>query len=342
MPGEAQQKMEVEALSLELGTVSLIQAVKIPAKHQKLVRIQVTKNSFEQQQLIFEPLLTSFEENCLLAPEALVSLDPANRFNLILENHGCKPVYSESGQEVGQVGRVVVCSGQDNSDNDDNDDNVSLPSVHFLTTEQLADHEDSNVSVDIVNEQEKERISRLFKALNIDESNLMVDETALLRELVEEYSDIFALDSTELGTTELVTHSIDTGNSHPIRQPLRRIPFALQRTMEEMVKKMLAQGVIQNSNSPWASPVVLIEKKDGSHCFCVDYRRLNGLTKMDVFPLPHVDDTLDMLSQTQYFSTLHLAAGYWQVRMDRDSQEKTKGLTLRYILYSDLRPRSKC
>ena len=65
-----------------------------------------------------------------------------------------------------------------------------------------------------------------------------------------------------------------------------------------MVQKMMAQGVIQNSNSPLASPVVLIKKKDGSHRFCVDYRRLNAITKMDVFPLPRVDDTLDMLSQT--------------------------------------------
>ena len=183
-----------------------------------------------------------------MAPEALVSLDPANRFNLILENHGCEPVYLESGQELGQVGRVVVCSGQHNNDND----NVSLPPVHFLTTERLADHEDSNASVDIVNEQEKGRISRLFEALNIDESNLMADEAALLRELVREYSDIFVLDSMEFETTELVTHSIDTGDSHPIRQPLRRIPFALQRTMG-MIQKMMAQGVIQGSNSPWAS-----------------------------------------------------------------------------------------
>ena len=65
----------------------------------------------------------------------------------------------------------------------------------------------------------------------------MANETALLRELVGEYSDIFALDSTELRTTELVIHSIDTGESHPICQPLRRIPFALQCTMEEMVQK---------------------------------------------------------------------------------------------------------
>ena len=136
----------------------------------------------------------------------------------------------------------------------------------------------------------------------------MADETALSRELVGEYSNTFALDSMELGTTELVTHSIDTGDSHPVHQPLKRIAFALQHIMEEMVQKMLAQGVIQNSNSPWPSPVVLIKKKDGYHRFCVDYRWLKGLTKMDVFPLPRVDGTLDMLSQTQYFSTLDFAS----------------------------------
>ena len=86
---------------------------------------------------------------------------------------------------------------------------------------------------------------------------------------------------------------------------------------------MMAQGMIQNSNSPWASPVVLIKKKDGNHRFCVDYRRLNAINKMDAFPLPRVDDTLDMLSQTRYFSMLDLAARYWQVKMDMDSQEKT-------------------
>ena len=190
--------------------------------------------------------------------KALVSLDRTNKFNLILENHGCEPVYLELGQELGHVGNVVVCSEQDDNKNENN---ILLPSVNLLTTEHLADQEDSNVSSDTVNEQEKSRISELFETLKIDESNLMADEVALLRELVIEYSDIFALDSMELGTTDLVTHSIDTGDSRPIHQPLRRIPFALQRTVEEMVQKMMAQGVIQNSNSPWASPVVLISKK---------------------------------------------------------------------------------
>lgn len=79
---------------------------------------------------------------------------------------------------------------------------------------------------------------------------------------------------------------------------------------------------MEPSHSPWSSPVVLVEK-DGSKRFCVDYRRLNSVTKMDVFLLPRIDNTLDFLGQSQYFTTLDLAAGYWQVRMQPDSQEKT-------------------
>ena len=81
--------------------------------------------------------------------------------------------------------------------------------------------------------------------------------------------------------------------------------------------------MIKDSNSLWASPVVLVAKKDGSTRFCVDYRCLNSITKLDTFPLPHVDDSLDLLAKTAYFSTLNLASGYWQVGMDPDSQPKT-------------------
>ena len=101
------------------------------------------------------------------------------------------------------------------------------------------------------------------------------------------------------------------------------MPFALREEVEQMVADMLAQGVIVPSASPWASPVVLVRKRDGGVRFCVDYRRLNRVTKLDEFPLPRIDDTLDLLAGARFFTTLDLASGYWQVPMEASSQEKT-------------------
>ena len=80
--------------------------------------------------------------------------------------------------------------------------------------------------------------------------------------------------------------------------------------MDDLVQEMLNQGVIQPSQSPWASLIVLVKKRDGDTRFCVDYRKLNNCTRKDVFPLPRIDDTLDLLSQSAYFTTLDLASGY--------------------------------
>ena len=134
---------------------------------------------------------------------------------------------------------------------------------------------------------------------------------------------MFALDPSELGTTQLVTHSIDTGTHPPIKQPVRRTPFALREKVDQLIEEMLEQKVIEPSSSPWASPIVLVQKKDGGVRFCVDYRKLNRITKLDEFPLPRIDDTLDRLAGACYFSTLDLASGYWQVEMDSPSKEKT-------------------
>ena len=93
--------------------------------------------------------------------------------------------------------------------------------------------------------------------------------------MVTQYADVFALDSSELGTTDVVEHHIHTGDSPPVRQAVRRTPFALREKIEEMVAEMEEQGVIVSSKSPWASPIVLVRKKDGGLRFCVDYRKLN-------------------------------------------------------------------
>ena len=86
---------------------------------------------------------------------------------------------------------------------------------------------------------------------------------------------------------------------------------------------MLEKNTIQPSNSPWTSPIILVKKKNGALRFCVDYRKLNAVTRKDAYPLPRVDDTLDTLAHARWFTTLDLISGYWQVAVHPDDREKT-------------------
>ncbi|CAF2775804.1 unnamed protein product [Rotaria sp. Silwood2] len=92
------------------------------------------------------------------------------------------------------------------------------------------------------------------------------------------------------------------------------------------------------SASPWASPVILAPKKDGSLRFCVDYRKLNGVTIRDAYPIPRIDDTLDSLQEAKFVSTLDLRSGYWQVEMDKNSREKTAFVTHKGLFEFNVMP----
>ena len=96
---------------------------------------------------------------------------------------------------------------------------------------------------------------------------------------------------------------------------------------EECVAEMLTGGQIEASDSPWSSLVMLVTKKDGGTRLCVDYRWLNDATVKDTYPLPRIDDVLDMLAGKQWFSALDLASGYWQVSLSQEARVKTAFVT---------------
>ena len=112
------------------------------------------------------------------------------------------------------------------------------------------------------------------------------------------------------GCTMAVQHDIETSDARPIRCGPRWLAPASLRTEQTCIKEMLEGGQIEPSDSPWASPVELVTKKDGSTRFCVDYRWLNSLTVKDVYPLSRIDDSLRLLGKQQWIYTMDLACGY--------------------------------
>ena len=148
-------------------------------------------------------------------------------------------------------------------------------------------------------------------------------ETLEIKKLLSEYQDIFSKHDDDLGLTSLAEHRIDLTDSKPIKQPFRRVPLAFVNEEKQAIDKLLKQGVIRPSSSPWASPLCLVRKKDGSVRPCVDYRRLNKVTKPDAFPVPKVDECIDAISGSKIFSTVDLTCGYFQVPVRSQDIPKT-------------------
>ena len=133
--------------------------------------------------------------------------------------------------------------------------------------------------------------------------------------------------SQEPGYTTLAVHKVETPGQTPLRQPPYRIPEAVREGMRKEIQEMTQLGVIEHSDSPWASPVVLVPKKDGTTRFCVDYRRLNERTTTDAYPMPRVDELLDRIARGRYLTTIDLCKGYWQIPLAEDAIPKSAFVT---------------
>ncbi|GFV91619.1 retrovirus-related Pol polyprotein from transposon 17.6 [Trichonephila clavipes] len=157
----------------------------------------------------------------------------------------------------------------------------------------------------------------------LENAELSPEQKISAERLFQEFEDVFSRNSSDIGHTTVTQHRIDTADHPPIKQHPRRLPFAKQEEVGTLLREMQENDIIEPSSSPWASPIVLVRKKDGSTRFCVDYRKLNDVTKKDSYPLPRIDDTLDTLSGHNWFSTLDLKSGYWQVEIQPEDREKT-------------------
>ena len=119
----------------------------------------------------------------------------------------------------------------------------------------------------------------------------------------------------EPGRTDVVKHKIPTGDANLVRLPPYRVPHAYRRVLKQELEDMMKR-ITEPSVAAWSFPIVLVGKKDGTMRLCVDYRRLNELTTTDAYPMPRVDDIIDRVGGANFFSTLDLTKGYWQVPVE--------------------------
>ena len=157
----------------------------------------------------------------------------------------------------------------------------------------------------------------------IEESHcvsLSPEQKGQLQSLLGEFPEVLR---SVPGRTHLVEHEIHVGEASPIHQKPYRVPYSRRELVKEELDKMLEARIIRPSTSPWASPIVLVPKKDGGVRFCVDYRRLNKVAKFDAYPTVRMEEIFERIGSSNVVSTLDLAKGYWQIPMAANSRDKT-------------------
>ena len=161
-------------------------------------------------------------------------------------------------------------------------------------------------------------------------------------ETLRKYQNVFAKHKYDLGCTHLAEHDINTGDHPPIKQNPRRLPLVQGDEARKQIEELLKSGLVKPINSPWASPIVLVKKKDSTLRLCVDYRKLNTVTQKDSFPLPRIDCLLDSLGEGTRFCSLDLAAGYWQTPMTEEAKLKSAFVTAEGLFSFETMPFGLC
>jgi hypothetical protein len=281
----------------EGGQVALTEAVKLPPGHVCFVTVTITRWGGSQRLYdVIEPISEVCNQDGILMPRGVIKRS-CNSCTLQLTNIGGNERVLPGGLLLAYLDPVDSVHSRPKYA-----EPMTVASAGVERALQLPDHLKPLVdsAVDL-NEAQQNSVS-----------NLLMD-----------FQHCFEGGDYGLGKTTLVKHKIETGDHAPIKIPPRRLGWAQRRALNEEVDKMLEKGVIEPSDSPWSSPPVLVKKKDGTFRFCVDYRKINSISRRDAFPLPRIDDCLDCLAGSKWFCTLDLSAGYWQIAMEDQDRPKT-------------------
>ena len=294
------QRLTCESVS---SLVRTTQRVTIPAQSYVEIPGQINRAQLIDQECIVQPLSNApilGEEPGLCLVESVVKVSQNHRIPVVVVN--------TTGRDYTLPSRSVIGLAEVIED----------PEACIATVEEFIKSEKAKSESHL----SKSAPDDMPETQKADLSHVSEAQRQKIVELLEKNADLFAKSDADLGKTHLVTAHIETGDAPPIKQSPYCLPFSQRKLVEEHIQKMLDAGIIQPSQSPWAAPIVIVGKKDGTKRFCVDYRALNKVTVKNSHPLPRIDDILASLDGAKYFTCLDLRSGYWQIPVDPRSRDK--------------------
>ena len=237
--------------------------------------------------------------------------DGSRSVSVVLCNLMGKPVHLPAGRPVA---RVVAANAIPDA----------TPSPEFMRKlDELEPGQEPSQKMTIEDRQ-KLLLELLRKEGCLDKLKKWPPELALqFKRMLMEHHNIFSLERNEIGCTDAAEHVIKLLDTEPFKERFRHIAPPLVEEVWEHLQEMLDGGAIRLSQSPWCNAVVLVHKKDRGLRFCINFRRLNSQTKKDAYPLPPMQETMESMVGAQFFSTMDLKSGFWQVKMAKDSQQYT-------------------
>ena len=270
-------------------------------KEQRIIQVKTT-NLINCDTAQFTPTINCLYQSSLMMPHALIKL----------KNHRGILTISNISNTTKQINKNTPIGLVEQSS--------PHSSCFFITTTtnsndreyQEEQHRDKNKKM---NEQVKKVIDESIKHLN-------QQQQLTLSKILYQHNELFDLSKPKIANTP-IHHTIPTGDHQPVNAKPYRVNQEKQNIIEKEVNKMEENGLIKPSQSPWSSPVLLVKKRDGQYRFCVDYRNLNQITTKDSYPLPNIEDTVEQLGGSSYFSKLDLKNGYFQVRIAESDKPKT-------------------
>ena len=273
--------------------IQVSEKITIPARSKTWVPIAICGLE-EKQEAIVTPKKTFYTKNQLIVPHMLINQETKQ---IMLINPTTKDKKLSPRTQLGKLDLVKIEAGPPKQVSEE--PKAGKPEVD---------------------------LSQLDMNKNIPEEDLKK-----VRVLLEKHTDAFSWDG-RLGRATRLKFKINTGEAEPIRQRPYPVSEKQRQVLQEHVEDMLKKDIIEPSESPWASPCILVDKKPDKtgkikKRFCVDFRAVNLVTKKMSYPLPRIEDILARLRNSKYFSTLDLASGFWQVELQESDREKSAFVT---------------